>query len=197
MAPQAVLFDLDGTLWNSHPWYAGLLEAETGVAKDWVIAELASGESIVALMRQCGANRKGVVRRAEQEIAKLPLYPSAIRVLEELRERGVPLGIFTSLPGTIAEPLLHAKRLYALFGAIVHAGNCPARKPSPRGVIQALQAIRIEPSASVVYVGGRDNDSQAASAAGVSFAWAAYGYGVDAPPFVTMRLTRLADVLEL
>jgi phosphoglycolate phosphatase len=137
------------------------------------------------------------VRRATATISSLALYDGIERVLQEYSDRDVPLGVCTSLPGSIALPLLEAAELYAFFGGVAHAGNCPARKPHPDGILRVLSNLGVQPSPSVFYVGDRDVDSRTAANAQISFAWAAYGY-VDAEPrFVTARILRPEQLLAL
>jgi len=196
VAPEALVFDLDGTVWDSYPWYAQILEDEARVPKTQTIGELSHGASVVRLINEHGVTRSRFVRRAVSSIDALSLYPGIREVLSTLRARRVPLAVFTSLPGSIAEPTLNATGLRAYFSQVVHAGNCYVRKPRPAGILQALSAMEVAPSDAVIYVGDRADDSRAAQSAGVSFAWAAYGYSEELPPFITLRLRSATDLLK-
>jgi phosphoglycolate phosphatase len=91
------------------------------------------------------------------------------------------MAVVTSLPARIAEPLLDCSGIRALFRDIVSASNCAARKPSPVPLTFALTRIGVVPDRNVFYVGDQAGDAACAEAAGVSFAWASYGYGKDNP----------------
>jgi phosphoglycolate phosphatase len=149
VAPEAVVFDLDGTVWDSYPWYGQVLEDEAGVPRDQVVAELFHGASIVRLITQHGVSRSRFVRRAVSSIDSPPLYPGIRHTLSALQGRRIPLAVFTSLPGSIAEPKLNATGLRDCFSAVVHAGNCRVRKPPPKGIFQALDAMNLTPTQAV------------------------------------------------
>jgi phosphoglycolate phosphatase len=117
--------------------------------------------------------------------------------LEELTARGVPTAAVTSLPGRIAEPLLGGLQLAAFFRDVVHASNCASRKPRPGPLLAALQRLGIAPDQNVYYVGDRKDDSAAATAAGIRFAWASYGYGDGCPEASAIRLNSIDEVLGL
>lgn len=58
MAADAVLVDLDGTVWDSWPWYARCIGGDrpSGVAR--AEAALRSGRSVATLLRRAGAERR-------------------------------------------------------------------------------------------------------------------------------------------
>jgi HAD superfamily hydrolase (TIGR01549 family) len=197
MAPRALIFDLDGTLWDSYLWYAALLSEAGGGSRDETFEELLAGASIVSLLKRHRVSRARFASGAVAAASALPLYPDVRQVLGAFVEQNVPLAVFTALPRDIAPPLLAATALRGYFREVVHAGNCRRRKPQPHGLYQALTAIGVEPSESVVYVGDRDVDARTARNAGVSFAWAAYGYERQRPEFVSVELWRFAQLLQL
>lgn len=64
------------------------------------------------------------------------------------------------------------------FGAVVDYGATSRHKPQPDPILRALELLGVEPSAAVWYVGDDEADYRAATAAGASFAWASWGYGL-------------------
>jgi phosphoglycolate phosphatase len=179
------------------PWYAAVLSSEAGVPPAESIAALHNGATIVGLMERYGISRARFMQRGSGMASELPLYPDVGATLATLAARGTARGIFTSLPGTIVEPLLSATDIRDAFGAVIHAGNCRLRKPNGGGVLAALQQLAIAPGANVLYVGDRAIDAQTAKNAGVSFAWAVYGYERERPAFVTVELVRFEQLLRL
>jgi HAD superfamily hydrolase (TIGR01549 family) len=193
MAPRAVLVDLDGTVWNSYPWYARLLTATGNISESSALKELQAGQSIVSLLRRCGVPASTLERRRTD----LSLFPGVAETLEVLGARGTPLGAVTSLPGRLVSPMLEGVALHLTFATVIHAGNCRFRKPHPGPVLAALRDLGIPPGPQVLYVGDMEGDAQAAATAGIEFAWAAYGYGGGRPASAVHVLRRFADILAL
>ena len=191
----AALLDLDGTVWDSYPWYAELLAREGRAQSQQVLTRLQSGHSIVNIAHDAGISRSRFSQLCEESAPDLPLYPGVRDTLAVLAARGVMLGVVTSLSGRLAEPMLKGAGLAAHFAAVVHAGNCRARKPSAGPILKALEFLGIEAASTVFYVGDRHIDARAASSAGVSFAWAAYGYEAERPDGLDVTLNRFSDLL--
>lgn len=197
MAALAFVFDLDGTIWDSAPWFARIIERERGIAARESQAKLHNGTSIISLIANVGLGRTRFGRLIVDDCASLRLYPDVPEVLRALAKKNVALGVFTSLPRDITEPLLKAVGLSPFFAAIVHAGNCRARKPNPLGIHIAMETLHVTDLDRVVYVGDREVDSKAAQNAGVAFAWAAYGYQRQRPKFVTRQIDEPRQLLCL
>jgi len=193
MAATALLFDLDGTLWDSYPWYAEVIRALGDVSSESVLARLRAGETVVQIAREAGIPLGRFLNAGAPR-----LYPGVTEGLRELRERGIRLGVVTSLSRHLVLPALRALRIDRFFGdAIVHPGNCRSRKPHPGPLLAALDQLATPASNAAFYIGDRDIDAQAAKRAGISFAWAAYGYGMFEPPNSALVLDTFADVLRL
>lgn len=197
MAGAACILDLDGTVWDSHPWYQRALERCIGRRAEEVGDALLEGQSIVRVVESYGVTRTSFVR-ALRATCDGALYPGIADAIRTVAAKGMPLGVHTSLPGWIAEPLLAQTGLAPFFGqAVIHAGNCRARKPSPVGLLAALRVLDTEPSDRVFYVGDRAVDAETAMAAGVRFVWAEYGYGERRPSYTAISLKRAEDLTWL
>lgn len=157
------------------------------------LGELQRGESVVRLAKGRGVPLSRFVGACRD----LRLYPGVHASLEELRRRGMPVAAVTSLPGRLVLPVLEAKDLLAAFGVVIHAGNCRFRKPDPRPIWAALANLSVEPDKKIFYVGDTVADAEAAKRAGISFAWASYGYGRVPPDKVTVVLREFRGVLAL
>ena len=192
MAPNAVLVDLDGTIWDSYPWYAARL-AETGnISRAAVLQALTSGESIVTLLRKYGAGAGTLTHQC----SGLSLFPGVAETLKQLAVRRRALGVVTSLPGRLAIPMLTAVDLKNRFGTVIHAGNCRLRKPNPGPIFAALEDLQAA-AAGTIYIGDTERDAETARRAGVPFIWASYGYGSTRPDSTAHVLKRFADILDL
>lgn len=175
MAADALIFDLDGTVWDSARWFARALANGDLRLEEHYRAELAGTGNIVRILERENIRRERLVQRATDLGGPPPLFPGIADALVELQRRGTPLGVATSLPGSIAVPMLRAVGLDQTFAVTIHAGLCRSPKPNPASINMALGALRLRPSESVFYVGDRASDAEAARRAGVSFAWVTHG----------------------
>ena len=193
MATRAFLFDLDGTLWHGHEWYASVLNEAIGVDEDTTIERLAGGENLFRLASEAGLSRSRLITACRSRVSSLTLYDGVLPSLQRLLEVGHKLGIVTSLPEPIAGPALANLGLMRFFEVRQFA----ARKPSPYPLLAALTALGEEAHTRHFYIGDTPNDALCAARAGVAFAWASYGYGIMEPTSEIRVLQRFADVVAL
>ena len=71
MAAPALLFDVDGTLWDSYPWYAEVLAGLSGQAPTELRQQLAAGVSIVTLTRSGAASRTARFRSSVSRLRQI------------------------------------------------------------------------------------------------------------------------------
>lgn len=191
MATEAVIFDLDGTVWNSVGWFAAALANDPKEAQE-LEQRLATTGNIVHEISKAGITRPRFLREANKS-GPPPLFDGILGSLNALSERGIPLAVATSLPGTLALPMLLSAGLTNLFKAVIHAGNCRMPKPNPASIRKALTALDVRPSHRTYYVGDRGVDIEAALRAGVSPVWVKHGY--ETPKLAADVL--LLDAFEL
>ena len=188
---------MDGTVWDSFPWYAAVLAQETALSDEAILGELRLGCSVVALCRRAGVTDARFRSLCTAYGSGLSLYPGVRDSLRDLTDRRIATAAVTSLPARIAEPLLESSAIRRFFAEVVNASNCAARKPSPVPLTFALSRIGVEPDRNVFYVGDQAGDAVAANAAGLSFAWASYGYGGECPSASAAVLKSFDEVLVL
>ena len=176
MARRTLLLDLDGTLWNSRPWYAEVLAGISGGSAAELENRLASGENIVRLARERGVSNSRLARAASEGSAALGFYDSVLETLVQLSDRATSMGVVSNLPGWLVRPVAQATGIAGYFDAIVTPRAGVPAKPNPHGVMKALKDMGREADAHTWLVGDGVVDAKAASAAGVRFAWASYGY---------------------
>jgi phosphoglycolate phosphatase len=116
-------------------------------------------------------------RACRASIAELTAYPGVTAVLPLLRSQGATLGLVTSVPASFARMALESFGLLNDFTTLVAAKRGIPRKPSPAGIFFALRELGIEPTRRIWYVGDSNDDFLAATGAGISFAFASWGYG--------------------
>lgn len=194
----AVIVDVDGTIWDSLPFYARTLADCTNTDASDHLAALRDGQSIVTLVnRTPGIGRARFGSELVARATEMILYPTVTTTLEAAHDRNLRFGILTSLPGWIVTALLDGTQLTGFFNGVVHASNCKARKPSPLAFSAAAAALGLSPKDRVIYVGDRDVDARTAWAAGVPFAWASYGYGTNPPDGDHTPIRQFSEVLDL
>ncbi|HUW44709.1 MAG TPA: HAD-IA family hydrolase [Dehalococcoidia bacterium] len=197
MAPAVLVFDLDGTLWDSRIFYAKAISLVGGGELSRSMQCLMDGVPVARLLREARISPPMFVRLVGQATNDLRLYPGVQNILHLEKARNIPMGVVTNLPRWIAKPMLDATSLSEFFGTVVDWGRCRVSKPSPRPLLQALEDLNISPSRSVWYVGDSVADGKTARAAEVSFAWASYGYGPDTLAEADGILKSFSDVLAL
>ena len=197
MAPRILLLDLDGTLWNSRPWYAEVLARLSDGSAVQLEHRLTSGTSVVELATICGVSKARFAREARESAMSLTFYNGARQTLDELMRRGTSLGVVTNLPNWLVMPITEATDIKKYFDAVVTPRPGVPAKPKPHGIRQALREMGREADQKTWFVGDGVADAEAAEMATVRFAWASYSYESEAPPATEMVLDGFEDVLKL
>lgn len=183
---EAVLFDLDDTLFPQESWLAG---AWADVARAAAPSGADGTALLAALLRIAaeGSARGGIVDRALLAVGAghvpvgplvdafqahdpgvLELYPGVASLLPRLRA-AVPLGLVSDGDVDIQRGKLKALALEASFDVVVWSDELgrDRRKPSPAPFLRALELLG-RPAARVVFVGDRpDKDVAGAQAVGM------------------------------
>lgn len=204
MKEAAILFDLDGTLVDSLPDLAralGVLLGEAGappLAAEEVRRMVGDGagplvaRALAARGLPPDADGTRLARFLEiYEAAPALLtrpYPGVRATLKRLRRAGRKLGIVTNKPERATRLLLEELALLPCFESIVGGGTTPWKKPDPRPVRAALEALGAE---QAVFVGDSENDAAAAHAAGLPLVLVRYGYARG--PVETLGAAALLD----
>lgn len=210
MEPNAVLFDLDGTLVDTLPDIHAVLRRtleEAGRAAPGrnetrgMIGEGAEALVRAALARSGGADealardrcRRFAALYAARPAARSRVYPGARGCLTRLRRAGAALGVCTNKPERIARAVLDRLGLAGFFAVVVGGDTLAARKPHPDPLLAALSRLGAAPDRAAM-VGDGLVDRDAARAAAVAFVAVSYGYG----PVPARRLgaDRIIDRLD-
>ncbi len=190
--PDAVVFDLDGTLVDSAPDLAATL--------NHMLAE--HGRPTIPLPKIRHLIGDGAAKMIERGFAPtggLPDHPAAmferflavyeariadetrpfpgvVATLERLAAAGCRLGVCTNKPSGMTRRLLDALDLSRHF-AVVIGGDVPARKPDPRHLLAVLEQLGTAPQDAIM-VGDSYNDVASAQAAKVKVVAVTFGYTV-------------------
>lgn len=199
-----VVFDFDGTLANSFPWFCDVLN---DVARRHGFCEVRPDEreelrnlGARDILKSLGVPLWKVPRiardmRAMKQAADIPLFEHVPDVLGELRVRGAQLAIVSSDSEASIRRTLGCETASLFDGYF-----CGAALFGKAGKLrQAAEAAGVSP-ARAIYVGDEIRDAHAARDAGMKFAAVTWGYSSRpammscAPDIV---LDEIADLLRL
>ena len=161
---QAVIFDLDGVLADSEPWWNEIDAAflsEHGVNYRGEFHREVLGTSYRVTLEfykkafGISASTEEMMRRRE-EIAldffanKIGLFPAVTDVLHALRQLQLPLAVGTSSVRACAGPFLERHGLTQFFDVIVTGDEVEHGKPHPDIYLRAAGKLGVTPEACLV-----------------------------------------------
>lgn len=174
----AIIWDFDGTLFDSYPPLIGAVErglGELGLAEPrheisrLLLASL--DECIVTLAARYGFDadtfgNRVVAAYARTDPAEIVPYPGVVTVCEQFVQAGGMNTIFTHRRRETALALLEAHQVDALFAECLTTNDGYPRKPDPAGFVALIGKYGWLPE-RVLAIGDRDLDIQAGQGAGV------------------------------
>lgn len=188
--PDAVLFDLDGTLLDSAPDFYRILndlrqeQQLASLEYDQVRRQVSNGAA--AMIQQAFGDL-----RSEHELEKLQqqllqryqdnpaqdsiLFDGMEALLQSLEWAQIPWGIVTNKPERFCAPILQQLKLADRCGALICPDHVSHRKPDPEGLHKACSILNCRPEKSL-YVGDHIRDIEAGRNAGMKTIAALYGY---------------------
>jgi 2-phosphoglycolate phosphatase len=215
-ALQAVLFDLDGTLLDTAPDFAAVLNR---MLREHDRAPLPFGQIRATVSHGARALVKLAFGIADGEPGfetlrsrLLELYESGLAIettpfdgirelLAALAARGIAWGVVTNKPHYLAWPLLARMALQPPAAVLICPDHVSRTKPDPEPLLLACKQLGCEPGRSI-YVGDHARDIEAGRSAGMRTVAAAWGYlaedesvlpwGAD---FVAQDVTALTHLL--
>ena len=197
MAASTVVLDLDGTVWDSRPWYAETIARLSDGSALQVGRDLKAGASVVRAARDYGVSKARLARAAREDGASVELYEGVLPTLDRLRARGTPIGIVTNLPGWLVLPLLESTGIGEYAAAVATPRRGVPAKPKPHGIRQVLAEMGQKADLGTWFVGDAAADAEAAEAASVRFAWASFGYESAMPPGTGKVLACFDEIRDL
>lgn len=176
--PAAVLWDMDGTLVDTEPYW---IETEFDLAAEFggtwsreLALELVGNDLITSgrfIRKHMGIDLTpeeiverlldGVVARVRTEV---PWRPGARELLEQLREAGVPCALVTMSYERFVAPIL-AQLPAGSFRAVVTGDNVTHGKPDPEPYLTAARLLALDPAVCVA-IEDSDTGARSAEAAG-------------------------------
>lgn len=154
--PAAVLWDMDGTLVDTEPyWFAAETELMAESGRIWTASDHAQlvGMPLLGaarLLRQQGAHLppEAVVARLVASVKasladEAPWQPGVLELLAQLRDAGVPSALVTMSYRDLAEAVTrHAPR--GSFPVVVSGDEVTQGKPHPEAYLLAAQRLGVD-----------------------------------------------------
>lgn len=190
-AVELVVFDVDGTLYDQkplrirmmgalilHTLRTGSLETLTVLKHFRRIREDLGNEGVEHFEKtllertsnQTGSSPEQIAKIVHEWIEIRPLqylktcrYPGVKQVFENLRSRGIKIGVFSDYPARLK---LKAMELEADFVISAEEPNVGVLKPNPRGLILLMERAQARPTQTLMIGDRIDRDGAAAKNAG-------------------------------
>lgn len=195
--PQAILFDLDGTLAHTLPQ---LSIAATKVAQEMGIEppSLGSmskyvGNGVAMLLGRVILGRHDIslneikpeqLTQARELFAKFysaglaenfEVYTGVVEGIKYFHKQGIKLGVVTNKPHVFAEPLIKFMGLEPYMDCVLGGEVLASRKPDPEPLFHVLNKLGVAPE-NALMVGDSINDVKAGQNAKVPTVVFTYGY---------------------
>lgn len=195
--PEAILFDLDGTLADTVPDLGGatnLLRAEQGLpplplehlrlhASAGARGLLKAGLNITPDDEDYPVMQQRFLALYESNLCcGTQLFQGIPELLEAIEAQGIRWGIVTNKVARFTLPLIDALGLEQRTACVISGDSAPRPKPFPDSLQLASTSIGVD-AARCIYVGDDERDVIAGHSAGMKTIIALWGYiGTEKPP---------------
>lgn len=193
--PEAIVFDLDGTLADTATDIQHALNLALAAEKvapieiTTVKTMIGAGPAVLverALARRSASTDVATVRKVTEAFnenydrgrnALSRLFDDAEPCLEALSQMSIRMGICSNKPEPFCESLLRDLGVLQHFPVIQGSGSGLPPKPDPSPLLEAFKRLGVALDRAL-YVGDSETDVQTARAAGIPIALVSHGYTV-------------------
>ncbi|SDZ86486.1 HAD family hydrolase [Microbulbifer marinus] len=187
---KAVLFDLDGTLFDTAPDFIVVLnqlrhqEQLPPLSDDTIRSVVSNGARALVTLGFGKDEGDPAFDGLRQRLLDLYLahlaektvpFPGIEKLLDNLAAHNIAWGIVTNKPEAYTVPLMQAFKHLPTPAAVICPDHVTNRKPDPEPVLLACSQIGCGPD-EAVYVGDHERDIRAGRAAGMPTIACRYGY---------------------
>ena len=181
-----IVFDLDGTLWDSTKQIAECWSKELSVTIEKIQSLM--GKPFSEIASALGVSAKELERLQEIEVLYLEthpgkLYPGVVSTLRTLTKRGYPLYVVSNCQSGYIEVFMGSSNMSDLFCDYLCEGDTKLAKSEMLRLLKQKYGF-VNP----MYVGDTLPDKEASEKAGYQFIGVSYGFG---------NLDGLTDFVEL
>jgi phosphoglycolate phosphatase len=212
MTPElkAVLFDLDGTLLDTAPDFATVLNAmlerhNRAPAPYQAIRQTVShgARALVQLGFDTGEGDAGFEDLLDELLSqyqahlseRTSLFEGMADLLQLIEAQRIPWGIVTNKPARYTDALLRDLQLAHRCATTICPDQVKHRKPHPESIYLACSKVGCE-AFEAIYVGDHRRDIEAGINAGMPTIAAAYGYVTEADPPHRWGADRVANTVH-
>lgn len=190
---RTILFDLDGTLLDTAPDLAAVLntvleenqlpalpfESIRPVVSHGAIALIKHGFKLQQDDPRFDPLRQRLLTLYRENISRhTTLFPGMEALLRDIEQRGLVWGVVTNKPGWLTDPLMKDLQLYNRAVCVISGDTLQQRKPHPAPLLHACQLANCRPE-QCLYVGDAQRDIEAGRNAGMYTMVALFGYFTD------------------
>ena len=194
-----IIFDLDGTLWDStkavaESWEEYLKEeydSNFSVSKETLqslFGKLLSEIAAILFPNETEEKQKELIKGCCQreheylEREPAPTYDKVEETLDYLKQKGYRLFVVSNSQAGYIEVFIKGTGLGKYFEGHLCAGD--TGKPKAYNISKVIEDYKLE---NPIYVGDTDGDHNACKEAKVPFVYAAYGFGQTENPNYTIN----------
>ncbi|HHW93661.1 MAG TPA: HAD-IA family hydrolase [Clostridiaceae bacterium] len=175
-----VLFDLDGTLFNTIPLILATNRHTCEKVLGWappdkeILATI--GEPLMTALKRYSAEKSHELFReyvewsAQRTTTHVGIFLDVIPMIERLRREGFKTGVVTSRRGESTITHLETFEMMHLFDVIVSVDDTEEHKPLPAPLLCAMERLGLDTPKHFLYVGDTIHDLECARNAGMYFA---------------------------
>lgn len=157
-----VVFDLDGTLWDSvnlltSAWIETLkimgynvtrsdIEPLIGLNGREIVRRIAGENAIPKFLQHLDFFDKYIISHFDEA----PLFDETVETLTELKKRNIKIGLATSTPRRRLEAILDYYKIRQFFDITVAGDEVSVSKPNPAIYLKAFNQLNIKPENGMI-----------------------------------------------
>lgn len=189
--PQAVIFDLDGTLLDTAPDIIAACNATLEhfgyqkISPELALTKVTAGMRVMLKLGAPDADPAAIEGPMRDYFAQYYLdhinvytkpFAGMIELLQDLEAAHIKVAVVTNKYENMAQQLLQNYHFYPQLSLILGCDSLAHSKPHPEPILKVLAHLNVAPY-DALYVGDHLNDIQAANCAKTRSAAALWGYG--------------------